>query len=286
MDGTLVPNSAETASERTRKAIERLRKSGIAFACATGRSISNTIMQFAYEQGYVTDGIFAAGKQMLVHGALVRDLPFPRDVLERLVERFSAIDDAILVAFIYGMDPDHPHATVPCSMGLSAEKVERALAYYRVPGRNGNLWDNWQLLDGMPEESIYTLGVLTAHGQKDVPRIAAMFEEQFPEVRILNAAPGWCDVNFGSMTKATPFRDFLEAEGFSADEIVFLCDSENDDELMGLIPSSVCVANAMPEVAVRAYATIPSDMDDGPAQLMEALAETGGDLDAALAIIG
>ena len=64
------------------------------------------------------------------------------------------------------------------------------------------------------------------------------------------------------------------------------CDSENDVELMGLIPNSVCVANAMPEVAARAYATIPSDVDDGPAQLMEALAETGGDLDAALAMIG
>lgn len=285
MDGTLVPNSARTASQRTMRAIDRLRESGIVFGCATGRSVSNTIMQFSNAPAYVTEGIFAAGKQMLVHGELVLNTPFPRDLLEQLVEGFKAFDDALLVVFIYGVDPEHPHDTVPCSLGEDRGKIERVLEYYRAPGRNGNLWDNWQWLEGIPDTDIYMIGALAAQGQEGVPTVMRYFEERFPATTVLNSAPGWCDVNVGVTTKATPFPEFLAAEGLDPDEVVFFADSDNDVELMKLIPNSVCVANAMPAAAELARYTVPADVDDGPAQLMEALTETGGDLEAALALL-
>ena len=286
MDATLVPNSVRETSARTRHAIDRLRESGILFGCATGRSISNTIMQFSNMPEYVTDGIFAAGKQALVHGELVLDMPFPRNLLEELVEGFKAFDDALLVSFIYGMDPEHPHATVPCSLGEDRGKIDRILEYYLAPGRNGNLWDNWQWLEGIPDTNIYMLGVLAAQGQDGIPQVTRYFEEHFPSTTVLNSAPGWCDVNVGVTTKATPFPEFLAAEGFTPDEVVFFCDSENDIELMKLVPNSVCVANAMPAAAELARYTVPADVEDGPAQLMEALAKTGGDLEAAIALLG
>jgi hydroxymethylpyrimidine pyrophosphatase-like HAD family hydrolase len=286
MDGTLVPNSAKTTSERTRHAIDRLRESGIVFGCATGRSITNTIMQFSDMPEYVTDGIFAAGKQALVRGGLVRDMPVPRALIEELVEGFKDFDDALLVSFIYGMDPEHPGDTVPCSLGEDRGKIDRILEYYLAPGRNGNLWDNWQWLDGIPDADIYMLGVLAAGGQEGVPRVARYFEEHFPSTTVLNSAPGWCDVNVGVTTKATPFAEFLAAEGFEPDEVVFFADSDNDIELMKLIPNSVCVANAMPSAAGLARYTVPADVEDGPAQLMEALAQTSGDLEEALSLFG
>ena len=282
MDSTLVPNSVAAASERTLAAIDRLRASGIGFGCATGRAIANTISQFRHHPEYVTEGIYGAGKQVLVHGELIRDDPFPPDLMARIAAEIARLDYAILVPFIYGADPEHPFESVPCSIGENPEKIQRALDYYNVPGRNGNLWDNWQYFDGMPSVDIYSVGVLSTCGQEEVPRIIEFFEQRFPEANVKNAAMGWCDVNVGKTTKATPFPEYLAACGCALDEIVFLADSENDLELMKLIPNSICVANAMPEAAAHAYAMIPADVDDGPAQLMEALAENGGDLDAAL----
>ena len=168
----------------------------------------------------------------------------------------------------------------------AAAKIDRILEYYLAPGRNGNLWDNWQWLEGIPDTNIYMLGVLAAHGQDGIPQVTRYFEEHFPSTTVLNSAPGWCDVNVGVTTKATPFPEFLAAEGFTPDEVVFFCDSENDIELMKLVPNSVCVANAMPAAAELARYTVPADVEDGPAQLMEALAKTGGDLEAAIALLG
>ena len=283
MDGTLVPNSVETTSERTCAAIDKLRAKGIEFGCATGRALSNTIKQFSYQPSYTTDGIYGGGKQVMLHGALIQDDPFPHDLLETLAKSVAELDFAVLVAFIYGADPDHPKDTVPCSMGESADKVRRVLDYYSVPGRNGNLWDNWQLLDSVPHASVYTLGALAMHGQDEVPKIVDFFKRHFPETNLTNAAPGWCDVNVGTTTKATPFPEYLAASGYALDEVVFLADSDNDVELMRLIPNSICVANAMPAAAAHARWMIPADIEDGPAQLMEALAAADGNLDAALA---
>ena len=89
MDSTLVPNSVAAASERTLAAIDRLRASGIGFGCATGRAIANTISQFRHHPEYVTEGIYGAGKQVLVHGELIRDDPFPPDLMARIAAEIA-----------------------------------------------------------------------------------------------------------------------------------------------------------------------------------------------------
>ena len=285
MDGTLVPFTAESTSRRTLAAVDALRAHGIEFGCATGRTNKDVTAHFYYEPAYTATGIYASGKQVFARGEQILSQPMPPDVIAKVARAAAQSDNWLFIPFIDGFDPERPYSTVPVLIGENPDKVDRILADKVDPETGFSLWPGRIMLDEVPQEEVFCLGALVEGGQANIESLYDQFYASFPDMNLMNSADGWCDVNRGNTNKSTPFPLLLEAMGIGVDEVAFLADSENDIELMKLIPNSFCVAGGAKAALNRARSVIPSAEDDGPAQFMEALAACDGDLDAAIALL-
>ena len=285
MDGTLVPFTSETASPRTLASIDALRMCGIEFGCATGRTNKDVTAHLSYHPEYTTTGIYASGKHVFVRGEQILSQTIPSDVLAEVARVAAQSDDWLLIPFIDGFDSERPYRTVPVLIGEDVAKVDRILSGKVDPETGFSLWPGRVMVDEVPDVDVFCVGALVEGGQANIGSLYEQFYASFPDMNLMNSADGWCDVNRGTTNKSTPFPLLLDAMGLEVDDVVFLADSENDIELMKLIPNSLCVAGGAEAALEQALSVIPSAEDDGPAQFMEALAACGGDLSAALATL-
>jgi len=81
--------------------------------------------------------------------------------------------------------------------------------------------------------------------------------------------PGWYNVLPHGVNKASGLRTLADALGIGLDEVVVFGDSENDREMLELVPYAVTVANAMPAVYAMTRYHVGACADDGVAIAME-----------------
>lgn len=266
MDGTLVPLGANGVSERTMRAIAALREAGIAFAPATGRSPGDVLRFFGDDVSVLRDALVASGRIVYAHGAMVQRSPLGRELLSRVVEAVSQLgagvglcDDAVVrggrgVRWL--MAPPGPFLDRELSLGVA------------FPGL--------RLVEEIPDWEFFVTGVAFDPREVDTELVRRTVEDACPDVSLTQSIPGWFDINLRGWTKANGLAPLESALGVENDEVAFIGDSENDVALLRAVGHPLCVADGQDVAKAAAEGLVGAAADDGPAQLMEHLAQTGG----------
>lgn len=92
---------------------------------------------------------------------------------------------------------------------------------------------------------------------------------------VTSAGPGWITIGAPGVTKAVGLAKACERLGISAGEVACVGDALNDVPMLAWVGTPVAVSNACPEVLALASRVLPSNAEDGVAQLLEELASAG-----------
>lgn len=90
-----------------------------------------------------------------------------------------------------------------------------------------------------------------------------------PEVHLTTSGLDWVDIGLLGVTKATALARLCRQLGFTPREVVAVGDNHNDLAMLEWAGWGLAVANAAPEVLETADGVLPSNCDDGVAQLLE-----------------
>ena len=269
MDGTLVPFGHRTTSDRTRAAIHRLLGSGIAFGPASGREPDDAGSYFKGDTSCYRTGVFANGKIVRLGGETIYERPLSHEALQRLMDFLTPIRDCFLLAAL--QDPDG--STYFGTIGASKEEFERVQR--ETPFKIELRW-----LPGVPDRTIYLANALFSPALGDKDTAAHRLHEAVPEFDFVAPAPGWFDVLPHGWSKADAADLLLREMGLTPDQIVFFGDSDNDLTMLHRLPQTFVVSNGSPLALGAGRWHIGSADEDAPAQVMEAIAASGGQLPA------
>ena len=274
MDGTLKPVESETVSERTLEAARALRTAGIDFGPASGRPRHDLVRFFRGDESCVMTGVICGGKQVYLDGDFVFSRPMNHETLVRLCDIIADEPDSVV----------NLYDETGCAAGETPEWLVVPATHRELhaiqTGYVGLCADAAAL--EVPDRDFYVVGLMSSGTPDQFASLRDRVEAACPDVELVSPLPGWYDVNPRGWNKANGFECLIESMGIAPDEAIVIGDSENDLTLMNLVPNSVCVANGTESALAASRYHIPSAEEDGPAQLMEALAETNGILEKAL----
>lgn len=280
MDGTLVPFGRKAVSKRTLAAIDSLREAGIRFGPGTGRPPVDLAMAFEGHEEYFATGILGNGKLDYLDGRLVRKVVLDHGALERMVACCKGF--ACCASLVYAIPGGEGAGSIERDeLPFLVDPSERALkAMEEFHVAHGGV------LPKVPDYPVTVSAVFFAGPDGEADRVRSSLEEACPEFDFPLPNPQVFDVLPKGWTKADALPILEEALGVTPEEIAYVGDSENDLGMMAAVPNSFCVASGSPEALGAARYVIPADVDDGPAQLFEALAASGGELEPAVRALG
>lgn len=270
MDGTLVPVGAEDSgvSERTIRAVAAMREAGVVFGPSTGRISGDVVRFFRNDPSVLHDGILASGRIVYAGGRMVRHQSIDRGVLRRVTAaaaKASAVVSWCVDPYLEGRtDEVSWRVVVPPALEGMSEAFSRALGGAKV-------------VSEVPEgDEFFVAGLAFDEGEVDPELVRRTVEDACPDVSVMHTIPGWFDVNERGWSKHRGLAPILEALGITRDEVAFIGDSENDVPLMAEVGHPLCVADGQQVAKDAAEMVIGASVEDGPAELMEHLARTGG----------
>ena len=235
VDGTLFSHKTKCVPESTRKALQQLRKKGIACIMATGRQMSE--LQKLPLGDIIFDGYLTLNGQILMDKDrnVVFSKPITGHVKEFLLNQFrEKVYPALLV--------EERNAYLNCV----TDHVREAQATISSP---------------IPPLGDYTGG--------EIYQVCAYLRPH--EEHLLAPVSGDCVItrwHFGGMDviakgggKISGIRDYLELHGLTSEEIIAFGDGENDIEMLRFAGIGVAMGNAM-EGAKMAADFVTADIDD------------------------
>jgi len=256
LDGTLLRPDV-TISERTRKAIQRVRQAGVTFVAVTGRP-PRSVRELADRVGL--DGI-----AICANGALVYDLDgdsvldqtlMARDVALRIVQGLRRAAPGVVLAW------------------EDAESFGREAGWGRaplVPDGRSRLGDPLELLTAPVAK------VLARHPEMDFDELAARARVVAgDEVVITWSTRELVEVSAAGVTKASALERVCTRLGVGREQVLAIGDNENDLPMLRWAGRSAAVANANGNVLAMVDEVTASNLDDGVALLLERLVEDRG----------
>lgn len=267
MDGTLLPFGGQAVSDRTQAAIGKLLDAGIAFGPASGRERSDLIRFFHNDERCVESGIMGNGKLIYLDGELVYRRPLPRDQVELLAEAVTGLPGAML-HFYFPLDEQGRSTTGFGSIGVT----EKDLAGFPSEAPDTSIFTE------LPDGDITTCAVVVNTQILSLEEAQASVAAACPGLTFPMPSPVVLDVLEHGWTKVSALPILQDHLGVTADEIVYLGDSENDLTMMAALPNSFCMGNGSDEAKAAARWVVDTCENDGAAQVMEALAASGGNL--------
>lgn len=252
MDGTLL-RSDGSLSPRTHDAIAAVEEAGVTVVFVTARP-PRRLDDFAHVVG-------AHGVALCANGAYVYD------VARRAVTEQNLIESAVLESLIGDL-----RAAIPRIVFA----VERDLGMAREDGFVSSIWGK----EGAVAERLADLG--EAPVGKLLGRCDEMDPTEFHErvASVLagrgelgySGAVGLAEITAKGVTKASGLARWCGEHGFDASEVWAFGDMPNDLPMLSWAGRAHAVANGHPEVRHVADETIPTNDDDGVAQVLERLA--------------
>jgi Cof subfamily protein (haloacid dehalogenase superfamily) len=254
LDGTLLRPDG-TLSERTICAVRAAQDSGIVVIPITGRPPRIT-WGIAKEAGLGPLGVCS-------NGAAVVDVP-TMEVIE--VQTMQAEVTTRLVTAVREVFPGTLFAV---------EEMETFVH------ETGFMEPNWNWDEGS-EQVDDIIEAVTAGCVKLVVRrpgspageLLAGLQEQVSEtVHITSSGLDWVEMAAPGITKAHAVQRVCNRLGVTAAEVIAIGDNHNDLTVLAWAGRSAAPANAIPEVLAVVQQVIPSNVDDGVAQLLELLVD-------------
>lgn len=267
MDGTLVPFGHDAVSDRTRAAIHRLLDAGIAFGPASGREVDELLGFFQGDGECFRTGVFANGKIVCLGGETIYERPIDSDALRRLAGFMEPLEDCFVLVAL----PDGRGGVYFGSLGATKDEIDRASKTLPV-----KLELRW--LPDIPDQPIFLANAVYSPVLGDKDAAAHRLHEVVPEFDFVAPAPGWFDVLPHGWSKADAADLLLREMGLTPDQVVFFGDSDNDLTMLHRLPQTFVVSNGSPLALGAGRWHIGSAAEDAPAQVMEAIAASGGQL--------
>lgn len=253
MDGTLLtPRS--TLPDGYADAVARLRTTGVRFIPTTGR----TLWSLCDMLGPITpdsDIIAGNGMDIVLAGKRVFHVEYDRGLVEELLEAVRA-------------DPERPGMVVydekaPYLLNITEDEFFAG----RTRTSEASLFTE---TDRLPEGPIIKAALIARH---DIGRVIERYSARFAG-KLAFAACGrfWIDIPLPDAGKERAAQRVLDAFGASPSQAIAFGDSMNDAGLMQLVPASVAVGNALPELAARCSYRIGSNAEGAVVEALDAIA--------------
>lgn len=239
MDNTLVPFGAQSVEGEDLAAIHATLSAGVRFGPATGRDEQELRRLFQGDEACYATGIISNGKKVKVDGELIDVHYIDNDALERLAQRFLDEPGTFVVAYPAKTDLSNPAYVIGARTDEMASYEER----FKFNGR---------LASHVPDEPLIAATIACAGTQDDMERTRRLAQGLAPEFDYVSPVPNWFDILPHGVDKASALAVLMGALGVGEDEVAFFGDGENDLGIMGRVPNSVAVANAVPAVAEAA----------------------------------
>ncbi|HZD71887.1 MAG TPA: Cof-type HAD-IIB family hydrolase [Actinomycetes bacterium] len=254
LDGTLLRPDV-TISERTRKAVHRIREAGITFVAVTGRP-PRSVRELA-------DSIGLEGIAICANGALVYDLD--RDVV---VDQ-TPLAAEVALRIVRGLRAAAPGVAFAWE---DADSFGREPAWGRQPllsGGDTRLGDPLELLTSP------VIKVLVRHPEMDFDELAERARAVAGDEAVITwSARELVEVSGAGVTKAFALERVCARLGVASAEVLAIGDNENDLAMLRWAGRSAAVANASPNVLAMVDEVTASNLDDGVALLLEGLVQT------------
>ncbi|MBX6388442.1 MAG: HAD-IIB family hydrolase [Frankia sp.] len=250
LDGTLI-RSDGTVSERTRRALRRVREQGATVVFVTGRPIRS--MAEVVEQTSVS------GIAVCANGALVWDLDAGRALNHRVLDPAAALRIALAIREIV------PDAAFAVESGLRFGRE----AHFRTmwPDPHELVADLAGLLAELPPTKL-----LVRRGGRslaDVYEMVVAFAGT--DAVVTRSTDNLIEIGGAGVSKAVALAEVAASHGVAAANVVAFGDMLNDLPMLAWAGHSVAVANAHPEVLAAADEITAANDDDGVALVLERL---------------
>ena len=259
MDGTMLPNGWDQVSDLALQALDELAAAGVRFGPASGRDLDDVASFFYGDTSRLDLALLSNGQKIRVDGRLVKAMPYDRAGLERLK---ALIDDT--PGTILSIPVDGEPTLV---MGPARDRTgEYPPSWFPVGVRE---------VDELPADDVAKAGIACFGDQAHCDAVMASFAAAVPEIRFVSPLLNWFDLVVPGWSKAEGIKWLVDYLGLSLDEVCVIGDSDNDAEMLALVPNSVAVANASPRAEAAARWHIgPADQDSVAKALMEIAAAT------------
>lgn len=245
MDGTLL-DGERRLPERFPETVRALAARGIRWAIASGRQLANLQAQFAplnvdvdiiAENGALA---WAAGETR----PFFEDLT-PTDFFEPVLR--EALGTPRASAVLCGAEQAFVHDRYP-------EDLAEITQYFAVHAP-------WHELSEALGLRVCKVAIYHPHAAEALyPRLAPLATA---ERRVILSGPEWVDVQHVRIDKANALAALLRRQGLRPDQAIVFGDYLNDAGMLALVPHSVAMANALPELRERAAAIAPPNTQNG-----------------------
>jgi Cof subfamily protein (haloacid dehalogenase superfamily) len=253
LDGTLLRPDF-TISERTRKAIDRVRQAGVTFVAVTGRP-PRSVRQLSEQLGL-------EGTAICANGALVYDIDSDSVLDQTLMARDVAL------RIVHGLRNAAPGVVFAWE---DEESFGRESGWGRpplAPGGSITLGDPLELLTAPVAK------VLALHPEMGSDELAARARAVAGNEAVITwSTRELVEVSAAGVTKASALERFCERLGVGREQVLAIGDNENDLPMLQWAGRSAAVANASESVLAMVDEVTASNLDDGVALLLERVLE-------------
>jgi len=250
LDGTLI-RSDGTVSERTRRALHRVREYGGTVVFVTGRPVR--VMAKVVEQTSV------AGIAVCANGALVYDLDAEVMIGQRRLDTAAALRLALAIREIL------PEA---------AFAVESGIKFGREPLFR-TMWPDPHELVADVAELLTTLPPAKLLVRRRGESLADVYEKIVAlagaEAVVTRSTETLVEIAGAGVSKAVALAEVAARRGVASAEVVAFGDMLNDLPMLAWAGHAVAVANAHPDVLAAADEITASNDNDGVALVLERL---------------
>ena len=249
LDGTLL-NENGAISEETKKMIEKLKKAGIKFFIATGRSF------LAMKRFY--DHLELDTEIINYNGAVIHDSE-GKKIFE------LTLDDSIARELI-----DYGRKNNLYYHGFSNEKwyLEDYNDTAKAYGAKSQLQENVINFDDMPKLDFNKMMFIN---DMDTTKIVDSYVVEKYKNKIYKglSSPTFLEIMNPDVSKGNGIKFLLEKYGFHTDEVIAFGDAENDLEMLFSVKYGVAMENANDDVKSKADYIAKKNSENGVALFLE-----------------
>lgn len=257
LDGTLL-RSDGTVSERTADAVRAAREAGIHVVPVTGRP-PRAIWEITEFAGLGPLGVCANGAAVV-------------DVLSMSVTELETIEVALATSIITALRKSFPGTL------FAVEQVE-SFDYEVGFFETGRLWDGMvneveDIINALATASLKLIARCPGSSSGDfLAHISSGQAGQPAAISITSSGLDWVEITAAGISKAYGTGRLCHLLGVDAAQVVAVGDYYNDLPLLSWASRTAAPANALPEIVSAVDMVLPTNDEDGVAQLLEALVD-------------
>lgn len=250
IDGTLMVHGEPSVRPAVVRAVQEAQRRGLAIVIATGRT------QFAMSKSIL--GGIRQDFALCANGAQVVD----RDGKMLVSQNFTPEEMYALVD--YFEDFDYPLAFAFSDNYYVYVEYKPMSEFYKVAtGHNEYVLDGEDQVRHLEDMPFGAFGIIPEEKIADFNARYGYLGLQFAAYR-----PGYYDILRPGVDKAKGLEMLMEKEGWKADEIIAIGDSDNDESMLRLAGLSYCMANGSARAHAAAKRIAPDVKEEGVASVI------------------